>query len=127
MGNLLGSMDMDSAIVVYRGAVNNGISGNVSFAELYNDDIHISGRLTGLKPECEYTLCIHRYGDLRSNHFNTDISDGGFCKITADASGSAVVNIYTDKFEMSQIIGRALLILDFNESCLAYEIIGVTH
>ncbi len=124
MGNFLGTMD--SAVVVYRGIVNNGISGQISFAELDNGDIHISGRLTGLIPGGEYTLCVNRYGDLRSKNFNTiDITDGLF-KITADESGISIISIYTDKFVINQIVGRSLIIIDFNNTYLACEIIGIT-
>jgi Cu-Zn family superoxide dismutase len=118
MGNLF-VLPNTTAVVVYRGA----ISGNVLFEEL-EDGVHITGRITGLT-HGDHGFHIHECGDLRDgcdsacDHYTPEETahgglEGGHAgdlgNITADANGIAVINIFTDKFHLSNIVGRALII-----------------
>jgi Cu-Zn family superoxide dismutase len=123
MGNFLFA-PAPEAVVVYRSIVNNGISGKVLFTELEDGKVRITGRISGLRPG-SHGFHIHRCGDLRDGcesaceHWNpSDNAHGGLKdghagdlgNIVANSAGMADIKIYTEKFKVSQIIGRCLIV-----------------
>ena len=124
MGNQINRVS--EAIVVYNPIINNNISGTVIFKQ-YDNGVQISINLIGLNNSLTdglHGFHIHEAGDLREGcdsccaHYNpTKVDHGGLEGGHLGDLGNITVNnnqckqvIFTNKFTISEIIGRSLII-----------------
>jgi superoxide dismutase, Cu-Zn family len=120
MGNFVSNHN--EAIVVYNPRINNDVSGNVIFSQLF-DKVKIDINLYGLKDGL-HGFHIHKAGDLRDgcdsacDHYNpTNVKHGGLNNGHSGDLGNIIVKngicnqtLYTNKFIIDEIIGRSLII-----------------
>ncbi len=120
-----------SASVVTQPTEGNQTVADVTFAEV-DGRIHVSGRVTGLKPNSEHGFHVHEFGDCSAPdassagaHFNPSNKphahpghghDGAMKNLVADAEGIAVVDdelpdtVNIGKGDDFDIVGHALIV-----------------
>jgi len=120
-----------SASVVTQPTEGNQTVADVTFAEV-DGRIHVSGRVTGLKPNSEHGFHVHEFGDCSApdassagGHFNPSNKphahpghghDGAMKNLVADAEGIAVVDdelpdtVNIGKGDDFDIVGHALIV-----------------
>lgn len=129
-----GSMEMERPVLaaVLTPTKGNETRGVVTFEPLENEDVRISVRLSGLKPNAKHAMHIHEFGDISSDdgtsaggHFNpTDKAHGlpdaeerhvgDFGNLETDGDGNANHVLTIRDLSLVEganaIIGRALIV-----------------
>ena len=105
--------------------------GEIMFHQM-GDKVHITGEITGLKPNAEHAIHIHEKGDLSApdlmstgGHYNPDkhihggpttspVHAGDLGNLQADADGKAKMDLTVDDITLggdkNDVIGKAVII-----------------
>ncbi len=144
--------DLTRLIVVLQPTKGSETVGTVSFLQLREDRILITGEIGGLAPEQTYSIYIHEYGDMRSTdgmatgeHYSPEApthrqaahhprSVGYLGTLTPNVDGIAIlrteVSHLTLNGQINPIIGRSLVVqtrIGEDSQRLAQGIIGVMN
>jgi len=129
----MAATDAATAVAALAPTQGNEAKGNVTF-KVVDGRVHVSGQITGLKPDSEHGFHIHEKGDCSApdatsagGHFNPGQQDhgrvdsdphhgGDMANIKADAQGTATIdapvssNVNIGKGDGFDIIGRGLIV-----------------
>jgi Cu-Zn family superoxide dismutase len=124
---------LKKAVAVLEPTGTNNVHGTITFEDMGNH-VHVSGSVTGLAPNSVHGFHIHQFGDISSTdgssagpHYNpggtahqhgdlnaANAHAGDFGNITADASGTAKVDLMVHSISIAgvknPIIGRAIVV-----------------
>uniref|UniRef100_A0A182WL38 superoxide dismutase n=1 Tax=Anopheles minimus TaxID=112268 RepID=A0A182WL38_9DIPT len=124
---LTGFGGQSAVAIVEHGNESTNVRGVVRFCSLSNvpgqRGAVIDGTIDGLAPNDTYQLNVHECGDISDGCRSVgDVYDSN--EISADKSGRATVRIVNDRLEVSDLIGRSVVIAHTDQRRLSCGIIA---